>query len=189
MTQKEKDEMKLKKVQVVAEAAQAHDFISNLPDGYFTTVGDINRALSGGQIARISIARALLRKPRLLLLDEFTAALDPESEKNVQEAIENMLRKNRESKNPMTCVVIAHRLSTIRNADRIIVIKDGVKHQEGNHESLMKDTEGLYAQYVARGFPKPTEEKKGAPSTMKDQKGNGRGGGRSKKNKNTNGEY
>jgi ABC-type multidrug transport system fused ATPase/permease subunit len=149
------NKLKLEKVIEACKAAQAHDFISAFPDGYHTPIMSLNNAsLSGGQIQRTSIARALLRKPKLLLLDEASSALDTESEAKVQATLEKIVTENR--KRGAAIVMIAHRLSTIMNADRIIVIKDGQKHQEGNHETLMQDPEGLYAQYVAKGFPKPS---------------------------------
>lgn len=149
------NKIKLEKVVEACKAAQAHDFISAFPDGYHTPIMSLNNAsMSGGQIQRTSIARALLRKPKLLLLDEASSALDTESEAKVQATLERIVTENR--KRGAAIVMIAHRLSTIQNADRIIVIKDGQKHQEGNHQTLMQDPEGLYAQYVAKGFPKPS---------------------------------
>lgn len=119
-----------------AKTANAHQFISALEDGYETVIGDRGSKLSGGQRQRLSIARALLKNPPILILDEATSALDSQSEKLVQEAIYNLM-KNR------TTLVIAHRLSTIQNADEILVIKEGEIIQRGNHESLMKEG-GLY---------------------------------------------
>ncbi|HCC55593.1 MAG TPA: lipid A export permease/ATP-binding protein MsbA [Desulfobulbaceae bacterium] len=113
-----------------AKAAHAYDFINELPDGFDTVVGESGSRLSGGQQQRISIARALLKNAPILILDEATSALDTESEREVQNALENLM-KNR------TTFVIAHRLSTIRNADRIIVIQDGGIVEEGDHQTLL----------------------------------------------------
>ncbi len=118
-------------VESAARIANAHDFIMATEDGYETNVGDRGSRLSGGQRQRISIARAILRNPSILILDEATSALDTESEKLVQEAIENLM-KNR------TSLVIAHRLSTIKNADQIFVMHEGHIVERGTHEELLK---------------------------------------------------
>jgi subfamily B ATP-binding cassette protein MsbA len=119
-----------------AKAAHAYEFITELPNGFDTIVGESGSRLSGGQQQRISIARALLKNAPILILDEATSALDTESEREVQNALENLMRNR-------TTFVIAHRLSTIRNADRIIVIKDGMIVEEGTHEALIGH-EGTY---------------------------------------------
>ncbi|MBR2369810.1 MAG: ABC transporter ATP-binding protein [Paludibacteraceae bacterium] len=113
-----------------AKIANAHDFISVTEFGYDTNIGDRGCKLSGGQRQRISIARAILKNPPILILDEATSALDTESEKLVQEALENLM-KNR------TTIVIAHRLSTVRNADEICVLEKGKIIERGNHDELM----------------------------------------------------
>jgi ABC-type multidrug transport system fused ATPase/permease subunit len=113
-----------------AKIANAHHFITQLPDGYDTTIGDRGSKLSGGQKQRLSIARAILKNPEILILDEATSALDTESEKLVQEALTNLM-KNR------TSLVIAHRLSTIANADEIIVMHQGEIIERGTHQQLM----------------------------------------------------
>ncbi len=127
-------------VEQAARIANAHDFIIATPDGYQTTLGDRGCKLSGGQRQRISIARAILKNPPILILDEATSALDTESEKLVQEALENLMRNR-------TTLVIAHRLSTIRNADMICVLSDGQIIETGRHEQLMQ-TNGYYRKLV-----------------------------------------
>ncbi len=127
-----------------AMAANAHEFIMQLPHGYHSHVGEKGIALSGGQRQRIAIARALLRNPEVLLLDEATSALDAENERLVQEAL-NRLTHNR------TTLVIAHRLATVKNADRIAVIGDGEVQEIGTHEELIQKN-GTYAHLAALQF-------------------------------------
>ncbi|KAK7331427.1 hypothetical protein VNO77_25652 [Canavalia gladiata] len=125
-----------------AEAANAHGFISSLPNGYDTSVGERGTQLSGGQKQRIAIARAMLKDPKILLLDEATSALDAESERIVQEALDRVSVSR-------TTIVVAHCLTTIRDADSIVVIKNGVVAEKGRHDALMKITGGVYASLVA----------------------------------------
>jgi ATP-binding cassette subfamily B protein len=125
-------------VEDAAQLAYAHDFITALPQGYDTPVGENGANLSGGQRQRLSIARALVRNAPILLLDEATSALDNQSEAAVQKAFENAMKGR-------TVVVIAHRLSTIAGADKIIVMEDGRIAEEGTHEMLANEEGGLYA--------------------------------------------
>lgn len=122
------------------KVANAYEFVKDLPDGINTNIGDSGNRLSGGQKQRLSIARAVLKNPPIMILDEATSALDTESEKLVQDAIENMM-KNR------TSVVIAHRLSTIQKANKIVVMQKGSIVEQGNHETLMEQ-DGIYKRLV-----------------------------------------
>jgi subfamily B ATP-binding cassette protein MsbA len=128
----------LEQVIEAAKIANAHEFIEKSADGYQTIIGDRGSKLSGGQRQRLSIARAVLRNPPILILDEATSALDTESEKLVQAALGNLM-KNR------TVLVIAHRLSTIQHADKILVIQQGKIVESGTHQELLAMTGGVYA--------------------------------------------
>ncbi|KAM0892578.1 hypothetical protein ACQ4PT_025659 [Festuca glaucescens] len=124
-----------------AEASNAHQFISGLPDGYDTVVGERGIQLSGGQKQRVAIARAILKDPKVLLLDEATSAMDAESERVVQEALDRVMVGR-------TTVVVAHRLSTVKGADIISVVKNGTIVEKGRHEELMRIKDGAYASLV-----------------------------------------
>jgi subfamily B ATP-binding cassette protein MsbA len=119
-----------------AEAANIHDFILTLPRGYDTVVGERGANISGGQCQRITIARAIIRNPRILILDEATSSLDTESERAVQQALHNLMQAR-------TTLVIAHRLSTVKHADKICVMQDGRICEVGSHDQLMA-SETLY---------------------------------------------
>ncbi len=123
-----------------AKIANAHDFISQLSEGYHTNIGDDGNKLSGGQKQRVSIARAVLKNPPIMILDEATSALDTESERYVQDALEKMMQNR-------TSLVIAHRLSTIQKADHIVVMEKGDIVEQGSHQELM-DKDGTYRKLV-----------------------------------------
>ena len=120
-----------------AIAASAHDFICALPDGYDTPVGSGSRSLSGGEKQRVSIARAILANPKILILDEATAAVDTETEKNIQSALDKLIVGR-------TTISIAHRLSTLRNADTLIVIENGRIIESGTHDKLIRQKGAYY---------------------------------------------
>lgn len=130
-------EASVEDVVAAARAANAHDFICKLPNAYDTLVGERGQSLSGGERQRVSIARAILRNPKLLILDEATSAVDTETEKKIQEALDRLVEGR-------TVFAIAHRLSTLVNADRIFVIKEGEIVESGTHQDLMQLEKGLY---------------------------------------------
>ena len=129
-------------VEDAARAAQIHDLIAGLPDGYDTVVGERGYRFSGGERQRIAIARTILRNPPILVLDEATSALDTQTERAVQEALERLAEGR-------TTIAIAHRLSTVRDADQIVVLDRGRVAEIGTHEELLS-AGGRYAALVAR---------------------------------------
>jgi len=131
-------------IEVAARAANAHDFIVALPEGYETLVGERGVRLSGGQKQRVAIARAVLKNPPLLILDEATSALDAESEALVKEALERLMKQR-------TTLVIAHRLSTVRDAHQIAVLVEGRVLEQGSHQELLAQA-GLYSKLISRQF-------------------------------------
>lgn len=139
------DDFERSAVEEAAHAANAHDFIMELVEGFDTLVGDRGVRLSGGQRQRLAIARAIMKNPPILILDEATSSLDTESEMLVQEALERLMRDR-------TTLVIAHRLSTVQRADRIVVLDNGIIEQTGKHEELMQDSGGLYRRLYSLQF-------------------------------------
>jgi len=131
-----------KRIREAAKQAHIAHFIETLPDGYDTLVGDRGVRLSGGQRQRLFIARELFRKPNLLILDEATSALDSESERAIQESIDEL-------KGQITVVIIAHRLSTIRNVDRMYVFDQGKLVEQGEYEELRDADDSKFSKLVA----------------------------------------
>ena len=142
-----------KEIVEAAKAASCHNFIMELEKGYDTKVGDAGGALSGGERQRVTIARAILKKSKVIILDEATAFADPENEYLIQNAINNLIKGK-------TLIVVAHRLSTITKADTILTLKDGEVVESGTHSNLL-DKNGVYASlwrnYI-KGFSKDLGE-------------------------------
>ncbi len=128
-----------------ARRAQAHEFIERLPDGYDTRVGERGMTLSGGQRQRLAIARALLADPRILILDDATSAVDATTEREIKDALQEVMAGR-------TTFVIAHRLSTIALAQEIVVLEDGELIAHGRHDDLIEQSD-LYREIVAKGLP------------------------------------
>ena len=131
-----KPEATRQEIVAAARAAHAHDFILRLPQGYDSLVGERGQGLSGGERQRISIARALLINPRILILDEATSAVDTETEQEIQRALDNLVQGR-------TTIAIAHRLSTLQRADRLVVMEQGQLVEQGQHDELMQ-RQGVY---------------------------------------------
>ena len=131
----------MKEIIAAAKIAQCHDFISTLPDGYDTMVGEGGNTLSGGEKQRISIARALIKDAPIVLLDETTSSLDADNEKEIHRALDALMKDK-------TVIVIAHRLNTIMGADQILVLDKGQICERGNHEQLIAQ-DGWYARMIA----------------------------------------
>jgi ATP-binding cassette subfamily B protein len=132
-----KPEASLDEVAAAAMAANAHDFILDFPEGYDTIVGERGARVSGGERQRLSIARAILRNPRILILDEATASVDTQTEAQIQEALERLIKGR-------TTFAIAHRLSTLKNAHRLLIIDKGELAEMGTHDELIAN-DGIYA--------------------------------------------
>ena len=132
------------------KAANIYDFVLNQPDGFDTMVGNRGLKLSGGEKQRISLARVILKDPKVLILDEATSALDSISENAIQNALDTLMRDR-------TSIVIAHRLSTVLAADRILVINDGVIAEEGTHDELLAQ-DGVYKQLYETQFARVLEK-------------------------------
>ncbi|KAK6155144.1 hypothetical protein DH2020_009392 [Rehmannia glutinosa] len=146
-----KEDASIEEVIQAAKASNAHDFITQLPQGYDTQVGERGVQMSGGQKQRISIARAIIKAPKILLLDEATSALDSESERVVQEALDKAAVGR-------TTIIIAHRLSTIRNADLIVVVQNGQVKEIGSHDELIENDHGMYMSLIRLQQTEKTKE-------------------------------
>jgi ABC-type multidrug transport system fused ATPase/permease subunit len=146
------------------QAAHAHDFVMALPEGLDTLIGEQGVRLSGGERQRLAIARALLKDPPILILDEATSSLDSESEREVQQALDRLIVGR-------TTLVIAHRLSTVRNAQRIVVLEDGRIVETGSHTDLLA-ANGLYRRLYEMQFAQEEEREQpdSAPLAMEDSK-------------------
>jgi ATP-binding cassette subfamily B protein len=128
-------------VMEAAKKACCHEFISKLPDGYDTVIGEGGATLSGGEKQRISIARAILKDSAIIILDEATSSVDPENEESLQNAIAELTKDK-------TTIMIAHRLKTVQNADQIVVLENGRIAELGTHEQLLKNS-GIYSNFIA----------------------------------------
>jgi ATP-binding cassette subfamily B protein len=131
-------EASLEQVVEAARVANAHEFITRLPHGYDTVIGERGHSLSGGERQRVSIARAVLKNPRILILDEATSSVDTETERKIQEALDRLVAGR-------TVFAIAHRLSTLRKANRLLVIQDGKLVEQGTHQELLANPSGVYS--------------------------------------------
>jgi ABC-type multidrug transport system fused ATPase/permease subunit len=131
----------LEEIRAAAKQANALDFIEAFPEQFDTLVGERGVQLSGGQKQRVAIARAILKNPSILVLDEATSSLDAESEKQVQDALENLMQNR-------TTFIIAHRLSTVRSADEILVLNQGEIVERGKHQELLQKEEGFYTKLL-----------------------------------------
>ena len=131
----------MERVIAAAKRARCHDFIMKLPQGYETVIGEAGGSLSGGERRRLSIARALMKDAPIIILDEATANVDPENEKELMEAIGELTREK-------TVIMIAHRLKTVRNADQILVVDKGRIVQRGTHAELARQ-DGIYRRFIA----------------------------------------
>jgi ABC-type multidrug transport system fused ATPase/permease subunit len=138
-----KPDAPLEEIKQAAELAFASSFIEEFPGNYETLVGERGVQLSGGQKQRVAIARAMLKDPRILILDEATSALDAESEDLVQKALNNLMKGR-------TVLIIAHRLSTVKDSDRVILLEQGEIVEEGHHDELIKNRDGIYFKLVEK---------------------------------------
>jgi subfamily B ATP-binding cassette protein MsbA len=160
-------------IEAAARTAHAHEFIAALPLGYETRIGERGQRLSGGQRQRLAIARALLKDPPILILDEATSSLDVESEQLVQDALASLMRDR-------TSFVIAHRLSTVRRADAIVVLEDGVVSEIGRHDELLGRPDGVYARLYAKQLIGQPGAENGGEATSAMAVGAGQGSGQSR---------
>mmetsp|Transcript_28508 Transcript_28508/g.84394 ORF Transcript_28508/g.84394 Transcript_28508/m.84394 type:complete len:167 (+) Transcript_28508:462-962(+) len=142
----------MEEVEAAARTANAHGFITSLPDSFHTQVGDRGVQLSGGQKQRVAIARAVLKQPKIMLLDEATSALDAAAEREVQTALDIIMVGR-------TSIMVAHRLSTVRNADIIALVNAGSIAERGNHDELMQIPDSGYAKLVRAQMRAPTRGK------------------------------